>query len=93
MSWQDYIGGLVVLAVSLVATWVKGISNKVDAHETRLSVAEAQGSAVLKLLEGIRDEVKGLREDAKDNQRELYAHIEAFRREVKTDLAGKQDRA
>jgi len=68
------------------------VAAKVNRHGERLAVLEAGQAQIPDLLAGIRDEIKGMREDAKQNQRELYAHIDAFRREVKEDLKGKADK-
>lgn len=89
---QDWIGGVALLAVGLVATWARSISSRLGHHSTQLAVHEAKIDDIPKGLVDIKTEIMGLRQDGRDREKALYQHMDKMRLEIKSDLSQKVDK-
>lgn len=89
---EEWIAGVAILVTTLVAGWAKSLSGRLRTLETNDALQDAAIKAIPTTLGEIRDEIKGLREDGRNRSTELYKHIDNLRLEIKSDLAGKQDK-
>lgn len=89
---QDWAAGVALAVTVGIGGWLMRLSGRVGKHDTDLAVVKTRLDDMPRLLESIRDELRGLRKDSEDGREKLYQRIDDFRKEIKADLATKQDR-